>query len=85
MLNIYASNEISEKYMYTKEEYIDINCPPHSHFSIEVVIVKSGMLVVEINEKKYNISKNEMVLIMPFEFFRNISRFLKIKLPKIPR
>ena len=67
MFNIYGTSEINEDNMYTKEEFIDINCPLHSHYSIEVILLKSGVLVVEINGAEYTLKKNEMILIMPFE------------------
>ncbi len=73
MLNIYASNEISEENMYTKEEYTDINCPAHSHFSIEIIIVIDGELMVEINNTKYTLNEKEIILIMPFELHKFIT------------
>ena len=73
MLNIYASNEISEENMFTKEEYTDINCPAHSHFSIEIIIVKDGSLVVEINNTEYTLNEKEIILIMPFEMHKFIT------------
>ena len=67
MFNIYGTSEINEDNMYTKEELIDINCPLHSHYSIEVILLKAGELVVEVNGAEYTLKKNEMILIMPFE------------------
>lgn len=58
---------------FTKEEYINVNCPAHSHFDLEIIIVKSGELIVEKNNERYVLCKRNSILIMPFETHKFIT------------
>lgn len=73
MLNLYCSNETDDSKIFTKDEWTDINCPQHSHFGLEVVIVLDGEFVVEIENKQYSLGKNEAIIIMPFEMHKFIT------------
>ncbi len=58
---------------YTKE-WSNINCPLHYHNTFEVVFVLSGTFIVEKDYKTYTLSKNDAIIIMPFEFHKFITK-----------
>lgn len=48
-----------------KETGVDFSFPAHLHQSFELIIIRSGSMTVEVDSKKYELSKNEAVLIFP--------------------
>ena len=58
---------------FSIEEYINLNCPTHSHFAMEIIIAKHGEFLVEVNGKKYTLTENTAILIMPFETHKFIT------------
>ena len=48
-----------------KEAGVDFSFPAHLHQSFELIIIRSGSMTVEVDSKKYELSKNEAVLIFP--------------------
>ena len=48
-----------------KETGVDFSFPAHLHQSFELIIIRSGSMTVEVDAKKYELSKNEAVLIFP--------------------
>ena len=66
MYSIYISGREFPN-MYRYNEWHAINCPTHCHSEFELIIVLSGELHVEKENKFYTLSKNDTISIMPFE------------------
>lgn len=60
-----SGRETPDSYRYN--EWYGITCPFHCHSSFELVIVLSGKLQVEKEDKIYTLGKNDIIVIMPFE------------------
>lgn len=80
MVNLYFSNEIYQEKVFKKDEWIDISCPTHSHFSVEIVIVLEGEFLVELDGTNYALKQQQAMIIMSFEMHKfvtvNTSRVL---------
>lgn len=45
----------------------DVNCQTHINYSMEIVLVSSGELIMRISEKDHVIKKDEAIFVLPFE------------------
>lgn len=61
LANIVESSDMNAK------KHTDVNCPTHINFSMEIVYVFDGELVMQISEKTYTIRKNQAIFVLPFE------------------
>lgn len=73
MVSLYFSNEIYQEKVFKKDEWIDISCPTHSHFSLEIVIVLEGEFLVELDGTNYTLKKRQSTLIMPFQMHKFVT------------
>ena len=73
MMNMYFSDEIYHEKVFKKDEWTDISCPTHSHFSLEIVIVLDGEFLVELDGINYALKKQQAILIMPFEMHKFVT------------
>ena len=73
MVNLYFSNEIYQEKVFKKDEWTDISCPTHSHFSVEIVLVLDGEFLVELDGTNYTLQKQQAIIIMPFEMHKFVT------------
>lgn len=73
MINMYFSNDIYQEKAFKKDEWTDISCPTHSHFSLEIVIVLEGEFLVELDGTNYALKKHQAIIIMPFEMHKFVT------------
>lgn len=61
-----ASLSIDPKY-FKAARHIDVNCQLHLHYSMEIVFVSRGELIMNVNGKDRHIYAGQATLMLPFE------------------
>ncbi|MBE6053621.1 MAG: AraC family transcriptional regulator [Clostridium sartagoforme] len=63
----YESHHFGENNNFSNYHNYDFNFPKHLHRSFELIYVKSGCLHVSINNRIFNVKKDQCILILPYE------------------
>ena len=67
MFNIFSPKGFMENELCEYTEWIDVNCPLHCHCTFEAVIVTGGEFIIEKEDKIFNLDRNDVMIIMPYE------------------
>lgn len=60
-------NDNKNEFLFQMQHLKNVNCISNCHIAIEVVIVLDGVLTVTLDDKVYNIKRQEVMLIMPYQ------------------
>lgn len=67
MKTLFSTSGLETNDFFQFNQWTDINCPNHCHYTFEVVLVDSGTFVIEKEDVTYTLKKNDVMIIMPFE------------------
>lgn len=60
-------DEVSQGSELRARRHADVNCSAHINYSMEIVIVSSGELIMRISDATYSIKSGEAIFVLPFE------------------
>lgn len=70
----YESHHFGEDNNFSHYHNYNFNFPKHLHRSFELIYVKNGCLQVSVNNRTFNVKKDEFILILPYEIHSFITK-----------